>query len=84
MYNVSGFVLSIKGEVLIKEGDTDQTVYVVLDGQIRIVKDMQGRAKEISTLREGDWIGEIAFTKQIPRMKSGKVLNFSPIQNSHR
>jgi len=49
MYNVSEFVLSIKGEVLIKEGDTDQTVYVVLDGQIRIVKDMQGQAKAVVT-----------------------------------
>jgi CRP-like cAMP-binding protein len=84
LYNLATIKRLQAGEVLIKEGDTDQTVYVVLDGQIRIVKDMQGRAKEISTLREGDWIGEIAFTKQIPRMKSGKVLNFSPIQNSHR
>lgn len=70
LYNLATIKRLQEDEVLIKEGDTDQTVYVVLDGQIRIVKDLQGQAKEISILREGDWIGEIAFTKQIPRTAS--------------
>jgi len=60
-----------KDEVLFVEGDTDQTLYVVLEGEIRVVKHLHGRQTEtVSTLRDGAWVGEIGFTGKIPRMAS--------------
>jgi HD-like signal output (HDOD) protein len=58
------------GEVLIKEGDTDQTAYLILKGEFKIIKDVNGQAKEIAVLRNGDWVGEIAFRKKVPRTAS--------------
>jgi len=58
------------GEVLIREGDTGQTVYVILEGELKIIKDTSGGPKEIASLRSGDWVGEIAFNKKIPRTAS--------------
>jgi HD-like signal output (HDOD) protein len=60
-----------KDEVLFVEGDTDQTLYVVLEGEIRVVKHLHVRKTEtVSTLRDGAWVGEIGFTGKIPRMAS--------------
>jgi HD-like signal output (HDOD) protein len=57
-------------DVLIREGDTDQTVYIVLDGQLRVVKQLQDREEVIARLGTDSWIGEIAFTRKIPRTAS--------------
>jgi HD-like signal output (HDOD) protein len=44
---------------------------VVLEGEIRVVKHMQGQQTEtVSTLREGAWVGEIGFTGGMPRTAS--------------
>ena len=59
-----------RGDFLIKEGDTDQTVYIILDGLLTVVKNINGESVEIATLSEGDWVGEIAFTQRIRRTAS--------------
>jgi len=60
-----------KDEALFREGDTDQSLYVVLEGEIRVVKHVQGQQTEtVSTLREGAWVGEIGFTGGMPRTAS--------------
>jgi len=58
------------GEVLMREGDTGQAVYVILEGELKIIKDTNGRPKEIASLRSGDWIGEIAFNNKVLRTAS--------------
>lgn len=58
------------GEVLIREGETDQTVYIVLNGQLRVVKQVNEREEVIASLGRDSWIGEIAFTRKIPRTAS--------------
>lgn len=59
-----------RGEYLIREGETDQTAFVILDGVIQVVKDIGGIEEEIATLGQGDWVGEIAFTQSIQRTAS--------------
>lgn len=63
-------------QVLIREGDTDQTVYVILEGEIRIIKSRNGSEELIATLGRGNWVGEISLTKQIPRTASA-IANLS-------
>lgn len=58
------------GDFLIKEGDTDQTAYLILKGEFQIIKHVNGQAKEIAVLRHGDWVGEIAFRRKVPRTAS--------------
>lgn len=67
------------GEFLIREGETDQTVYVLLEGEVRIVKDLQGQEDLLATLGEGNWVGEIAFTRQIPRTASAVASRTSKV-----
>ena len=70
LYNLAPIKRLKQGDALISEGDTDQTVYVVLDGLITVIKEIEGQMEVIATLGEGDWVGEIAFTQKIKRTAS--------------
>ncbi len=55
------------GEVFIREGDKDQTVYVILTGCVKIEKNIDGRPMEIAVLKKNSCVGEIAFAKDVSR-----------------
>lgn len=67
------------GEVLIKEGDSDHTVYVILDGSLKIVKEVRGKPEEITRLSRGDCMGEIAFARDTKRTASAVALENSNV-----
>lgn len=58
------------GEVFIREGETDRTVYVVLEGSVRIEKKVGDLSKEIAILPRSSCVGEIAFAKVARRTAS--------------
>ena len=70
LYSIAPIKRLKEEQILIKEGDQDQTVYLVLDGEIRIVKDFQGQNSLLGTVGKGCWLGEISFTRKIPRTAS--------------
>lgn len=71
LYSLATTKMLQKDEVLFVEGDTDQNLYVVLEGEIRVVKHLHGQQTEtVSTLRDGAWVGEIGFTGKMPRTAS--------------
>jgi len=60
-----------KNEALFLEGDADHALYVVLEGEIRVVKHVHGKKIEtVSMLRAGSWAGEIGFIGGMPRTAS--------------
>jgi HD-like signal output (HDOD) protein len=59
-----------KGETLFREGETDQTLYVVLEGEIRVVRNLQGQPETISMMHRGAWLGEFGFTGKTPRTET--------------
>ncbi len=54
VYNMTSIKKSDSGKVLVKEGDTDQTMYLILGGSARLIKNTNGHARQIATLRQGD------------------------------
>jgi CRP/FNR family cyclic AMP-dependent transcriptional regulator len=49
------------GEVLIREGDVNTNLYVVLDGKFNITTGSQGNEVHLDTVGAGDCLGEIAI-----------------------
>lgn len=50
------------GEFLISEGDTDNSLHVLLDGKLEVVKRVGGgETVSLAILREGDLTGELSF-----------------------
>lgn len=58
----------IRNEIVIKEGDKGDAMYFILDGEVEIFgKDWR------STLGKGDFFGEIALLKDVPRTASARA-----------
>lgn len=59
------------GEYLVKEGETDQTLFVLAAGRLNVsVKNDDGAEYTIYTMAEGECAGTRAFVEKLPRMAS--------------
>lgn len=56
-----------KDEALFKEGDLDNSIYVLEKGRVAIYRNWQGRAYKLRELAEGDCLGEMALIDCKPR-----------------
>jgi HD-like signal output (HDOD) protein/CRP-like cAMP-binding protein len=59
-----------KGVTLFREGEADQTLYVVLEGEIRVVRNLQGQSETISVMHRGAWLGEFGFAGKMPQTET--------------
>jgi CRP/FNR family transcriptional regulator, cyclic AMP receptor protein len=56
------------GEVLFREGEAGDAMYVVLHGRVRIGKHIPGAGEEaLAFMERGDWFGEMALIDNQPR-----------------
>lgn len=56
------------GEFLVKEGEADQTLFVLAAGKLTVTsKDADGVEKTVYTMKEGECAGTRAFVEQSPR-----------------
>jgi CRP-like cAMP-binding protein len=61
------------GETIIREGDSGRSIYVILDGQVRVfTRDHQGEELELAVLEVSQFFGEMSFLTGKPR--SGSVM----------
>jgi HD-like signal output (HDOD) protein len=59
-----------RGEILVREGGKDETVYLVLEGEFRLYKTIGDRELTMAVLKPGDWIGEMGFHNGSGRVAS--------------
>lgn len=56
------------GEFLVKEGEADQTLYVLATGKLTVIsKNADGVEKTVYSMKEGECAGTRAFVEQTPR-----------------
>jgi len=56
------------GEQILKEGEPGRSFFVIVEGKVRIWKDLpDGQALELATLEEGAFFGEMALLSGAPR-----------------
>ncbi len=62
------------GEVIFREGDPGDKMYVVLEGRVMISKSIPGAGEEaLAFLERGDYFGEMALIDQQPRSATAKA-----------
>jgi len=62
------------GEILFREGDHGDTLYVVLEGRVRISKRIPGAGEEaLAIVERGDYFGEMALIDNQPRSADAKA-----------
>jgi CRP-like cAMP-binding protein len=56
------------GELLVKEGEADQTLFILASGKLAVTsKDAEGVEQAVYTMKEGECAGTRAFVEQSPR-----------------
>jgi HD-like signal output (HDOD) protein len=70
VYKIADIKKFSPDDVIIKEGDTDQTFYAILEGSVDVTKMVDGKPTRLATLMSGEWVGEIALIKNRPRVAS--------------
>lgn len=68
------------GEMIIREGDPGRSVYVILDGRVRVfTRDYDDNELELATLGVGQFFGEMSFISDEPRSSSVAALELSVV-----
>jgi CRP-like cAMP-binding protein len=68
------------GEMIIREGDPGRSIYVILDGQVRVfTRDHHGEELELAVLGVSQFFGEMSFLTGKPRSGSVMALDTSVI-----
>jgi CRP-like cAMP-binding protein len=66
------------GEVIIKQGEPGDCMYVIQSGEVEIVKDKDGREIQIAIRKTGDFFGEMAlFSREV---RSATVKAFGEVR----
>ena len=66
-----------RGQVLFCEGDASQYLYLVIKGEVRIVRESDGRFIPIAVIRPGEFIGELSMFNDGPRSASAVAVQDS-------
>jgi CRP-like cAMP-binding protein len=63
------------GDVLFKEGDAGDVMYVIREGTVRLWKDIDGEPTTLAELREGDFVGEVGLVRARPQTATATALS---------
>jgi len=59
------------GEAIFQEGESSDAAYLIISGEVQIVKDLKGdNPKTIAVVRAGEYIGEMGAIDDQPRSAS--------------
>ena len=68
------------GELLVKEGEADQTLFVLAAGKLAVTsKDAEGVEQTVYTMKEGECAGTRAFVEQSPRKATLRAVGASMV-----
>jgi len=59
------------GEIIVRQGETGDSMYIIQDGQVEVVVERDGRELRLRTLGKGEFIGEMAVFER--EMRSATV-----------
>ncbi len=74
MFHVSSEETFQDGQIIFKDGDSGDWIYVIQSGQIEILKTVGGESVVIEVLKTGDVFGEMAYLARTPRSASARAV----------
>jgi CRP-like cAMP-binding protein len=63
------------GETVFEEGDTGDSLYMILSGQVEVIKRFAGEPQVVRTLGPGEYFGEMALLGRHPRSAGTRALS---------
>ncbi len=68
-----------KGERLIQEGDKGGVVYILRQGRLSAFREVEGKRVELGFIEPGEFVGEMAYIQDQPRVASVEALSDSEL-----
>ncbi len=62
------------GQTVFVEDDLGTEMYIIRDGQVEIVKDLEGEERQLAVLGQGDFFGEMSILEDMPRTATARAL----------
>ena len=62
------------GEYLFREGDLGTEMFILQEGQVEILKTVNGEDEQLAVLDKGDFFGEMSLLEDLPRTASARAL----------
>jgi CRP-like cAMP-binding protein len=62
------------GEIIIRQGDEGHCMYVIQEGQVEVVKEINGKEVRLAVRSEGEYVGEMAIFEREVRMATVRAL----------
>jgi uncharacterized protein YhbP (UPF0306 family) len=63
------------GEVIVRQGAPADKLFIVVDGEVEVVRDTNGSAETVATLKRGEYFGEVAIMRDLPRSAGVKAVS---------
>lgn len=83
--SVSEEVDSKAGEIVIRENDPGDTLYLIISGEVTVIKGMGGENEfELDRINEGDYFGEMALFEDVVRSASIRTEKISRFLVLHK
>jgi len=67
------------GDVIIHQGETGNSMYVIQDGYVEVVKETNGQSVQLAVLGKNDFFGEMAIFEKEVRMATVRALGTARI-----
>ncbi len=62
------------GDVVVRQGAPADKFFIVVDGEVEVVRESAGETRPLATLGRGQFFGEIAILRDMPRMATVRAL----------
>ena len=62
-----------EGEYIFREGDLGTEMYIIQEGEVEILKTVDGEVNELAVFAKGDFFGEMSVLEDLPRTASARA-----------
>jgi uncharacterized protein YhbP (UPF0306 family) len=62
------------GDVVVRQGAPADKFFIIVDGEVEVIRDDDGRERILATLSRGQFFGEMAILRDTPRMATVRAL----------
>jgi uncharacterized protein YhbP (UPF0306 family) len=62
------------GEDIVREGTQADEFFIVVDGEVEVLRDVEGEERRLATMGKGQFFGEIAILRDTPRTATVRAL----------
>lgn len=72
------------GEVIVRQGTPGEKFFIIVDGEVEVVREDDGDERPVAVLTSGQFFGEMAILEDIPRTATVRAVSHAKLLAMHR